>query len=174
MPILKRRWELQCDSGGPGKFRGGLSTVVEYEFLNDGIANVITEKTKPSLSPVGGLADGLPAPFNNLVTLFPGTNREMRLGKKSDIPVTSGDVFILRAAGGGGYGDPLERTPEQVADDVRNGYVSAEAAETVYGIKLDASTGNVSAEASRQLRSRIRAARRQAQASVPERDTISA
>jgi N-methylhydantoinase B len=150
MPLWRKRWDLITDSGGPGKFRGGLSAEAEYEILSDGHLNVVTEKTKASQ--VQGLFGGMPAPFSNRVTLFPGTDSEVHLGKKSDVHVEPGDVFIMRAAGGGGYGDPIERDPAKVAADVLNEYVSVENAEHIYGVKFESVAGDVDYEATEQLR----------------------
>ena len=122
MPILKRRHELETDSGGPGEFRGGLGAVVEYELQSDGISVAICEKSRASQ--VRGLAGGSGPPHLNEIVFFPGTDRELHLGKKADIPIAPGDVVRSRAAGGGGYGDPLRRDPERVASDVLDGYVS--------------------------------------------------
>jgi N-methylhydantoinase B len=135
MPILKRRHELRQDSGGPGQFRGGLSAVAEYELHGPGQAVSICEKSK--VSSVRGFAGGHDAPESNAVIMFPGTDRELRLGKRSDMTIVPGDVVISQPAGGGGYGDPLLRDPEAVAWDVRNDYVSRELAETVYGVAFD-------------------------------------
>ncbi|HEX2196733.1 MAG TPA: hydantoinase B/oxoprolinase family protein [Actinomycetota bacterium] len=150
VPILRRSWELICDSGGPGEFRGGLSAKSEWEFRSTGIVNAITEKTKASVT--RGLAGGHAAPFNNLLTVFPGTDRELRLGKKSDIKIAPGDVFTMRAGGGGGYGDPLRRPPEKVLEDVRNGYVSVGEAKRSYGVIVDDQTLELDEEATAEYR----------------------
>lgn len=134
MPILKRRHELRRDSGGAGEFRGGLGATAEYVLRGPGQAVSICEKSKASK--VRGIAGGHDAPDANSVVVFPGTEREMRLGKRSDMTITPGDVVISNPAGGGGYGDPLRRDPAAVAWDVRNDYVSREAARTLYGVVL--------------------------------------
>jgi N-methylhydantoinase B len=157
MPLWRKRWEIQMDSGGPGKFRGGLSAVAEYEILSDGHLDIVTEKT--TASRVHGLFGGMPAPFNNRVTVFPGTEKELNLGKMSNVTVAPGDVFIMRAAGGGGYGDPLDRDPERVAADVRHGYVSAGCAESIYGVRINPTRGDVDTERTIQLRQRTATAR---------------
>jgi N-methylhydantoinase B len=156
LPIVKRRFELQPDSGGPGRFRGGLSAVAEFEALSDGVAIVIAEKT--AASEVRGHESGMSPPFKNSVVLFPDTERELRLGKRSDVPIAPGDVVVITPAGGAGYGDPLEREPELVAADVRDEYVSGEQAERVYGVALDARTGEVDGERTAALRARLRQA----------------
>ena len=147
MGILKRRFELDQDSGGPGRWRGGLSTLAEYEFLADGLAVTISDRTTGQIQ---ALAGGLPPPRLNSVTFYAGTDHELHLGKKADLTVQAGDVFINRPAGGGGYGNPRERDPEAVARDVLNDYVSREAAERYYGVVIR-EDGTVDEEATARL-----------------------
>jgi N-methylhydantoinase B len=156
MPIMKRRHELRQDSCGAGQYRGGLGTIAEYELLGAGQAVAICEKTKASK--VRGIAGGHDAPEPNEVIMFPGTDRELRLGKRSEMTVTPGDVVICRPAGGGGYGDPLLRDPPAVAWDVRNGYVSRAVGETIYGVILG-DNGEVDATATARTRGQLAANR---------------
>ncbi len=149
MPILKRRFELDQDSGGPGRWRGGLSTIAEYEFLAEGLAVTISDRTTGRIQALEG---GMPPPRLNQVVFYVGTDRELRLGKKADLRVEAGDVFINRPAGGGGFGDPRERDPEAVAWDVLNDYVSREAAERYYGVAVR-EDGSVDRERTAELRS---------------------
>lgn len=150
MPILRHRHELQRDSGGPGKWRGGLGALCEHEMLNEGLAVSICDRTRAS--EIRGLAGGMGPPHKNAIILFPGTDREMRLGKKADIPVSAGDRVVSLPAGGGGYGDPMEREPRKVARDVRNDYVSRQMAEEAYGVALT-DDGKVDEERTADLRS---------------------
>jgi N-methylhydantoinase B len=68
--------------------------------------------------------------------------------------MVAGDRVVLRSAGGGGYGDPLEREPERVADDLRLGYISAEVARQIYGVVV-AEGGTVDAAQTARLRRQI-------------------
>ena len=79
-------------------------------------------------------------------------------GKVAGHPLEEGSIVMVRSAGGGGYGDPLDREAERVATDVREGYVSAKAARELYGLALDR-TGRVDAAATADLRKRLRAGR---------------
>jgi N-methylhydantoinase B len=151
MPILKHRHELEMDSGGAGEFRGGLGAEAEFEMLSAGVGVTIADKCKASI--VRGLAGGLSPSHQNEILLFPNTDRELRLGKKSDIPIHPGDVIVSRPAGGAGYGDPRSRNPEKVAWDVRNGYVSRAQAAEVYGVVLTAGFV-VDVEATERLRAK--------------------
>jgi N-methylhydantoinase B len=145
MPIVVRRFGLIPDSGGPGAFRGGLAVEKEFEFRGDGEAVSVADKAFHSQ--VRGLAGGMPAPELNQLIWFPGTDRELRLGKRSGIALRSGDVVISRSAGGGGWGDPLDRELGRVEADLLDGYVTAECAERFYGVVLD-QTGRVDRESS--------------------------
>jgi N-methylhydantoinase B len=131
-----RRFELIPDSGGPGKFRGGLGFVREYEVL-DNDARFSLRSTKHTVAPKGidGGADGKPG----LCTLNPGTeNARVIPSRYSDHILHPGEVFSLDTPGGGGLGNPLERDPQRVLHDVRNGYVTPEKARSVYGVAIDA------------------------------------
>lgn len=157
MPLVVRRFELIPDSGGPGQFRGGLAAEKEFEFLGDGDAVSVADKAFHS--PIRGLAGGSPAPDMNRLTWFPGTERELRLGKRSGIAVAAGDTVVSRSAGGGGWGDPLTRSVERVVEDVLDGYVSLEGAKRDYGVVLDPVTKRPELEQTLDLRSRLAAAR---------------
>ncbi|MCW3005572.1 MAG: hypothetical protein JWP17_198 [Solirubrobacterales bacterium] len=156
MPVLKTSFELVQDSGGPGEFRGGLAARQDWELLSDGLAVAIADKTHAST--VLGVAGGQSPPQRNAVIAFPGTERERRMGKVSDIHVVAGDVIRLAPAGGAGYGDPLNRDPAAVAHDVREEYVSRASARDDYGVVLT-DDGAVDAAATDALRTQRRAAR---------------
>jgi N-methylhydantoinase B len=88
---------------------------------------------------------------NGHVILRPGTDREEVTGMiyESMVP---GDVLINNSGGGGGWGNPFERDPQQVLEDVRNDYVSREAAQREYGVVIDPATMTVDAKATLALR----------------------
>jgi N-methylhydantoinase B len=129
-----RRFELIPDSGGPGRFRGGLGFVREYEVL-DNDARFSLRSTKHSVAPKGidGGADGRPG----RCILNPGSeNARIIPSRYSDHVLHPGEVFSLDTPGGGGLGNPLERDPQRVLNDVRNGYVSLAQARDVYGVAI--------------------------------------
>jgi N-methylhydantoinase B len=128
-PVLILSKRLLMDSGGPGRQRGGLG--VEYT-LKCVAEQAITLTIRPDLlrNPAPGLFGGLPG--------APGAvflNGE-RLERFIPITFNPGDICVLQVPGGGGYGPPRERNPELVRADVRNGYVSAMAARTIYGVEV--------------------------------------
>jgi N-methylhydantoinase B len=85
--------------------------------------------------------------------------RSKLLPSKLTLTLRRGDVFRHEIAGGGGWGDPLERDPEAVLRDVRNGLVSPQAAADEYGVVVDTAAQAVDEAATVQARRRIRAAR---------------
>ncbi len=135
-----RRFELIPDSGGAGAFRGGLGFVREYENLAD--ARFSIRSAKHVIAPEGAAGGG--AARTGDIRINPDTGSEKRLPTRyADYPVTTGDVIRLETPGGGGFGDPLERDPELVLRDVREGYITARGALQHYGVVLAASEGGL-------------------------------
>ena len=135
-----RRFELVSDSGGAGKFRGGLGFVREYETL-DQEARMALRSTKHTVAPKG-LEGGMPGRTGKC-TLDPGTDKAREIPSRySDHLLRPGDVVLLETPGGGGLGNPRERDPERVLNDVRNGYVSIEKARELYGVAIRAVNGD--------------------------------
>ena len=134
------RFELIPDSGGAGKFRGGLGFVREYLIL-DNDARFSLRSTKHSVAPKG-LEGGLEGKTGRCA-LNPNTEKEKVLPSRySDLTLHPGDVVRLETPGGGGLGDPLNRDPERVLSDVQNGYVSTDRARAFYGVVIERSDGN--------------------------------
>lgn len=140
-PVLKRSVALVVDSGGPGRWRGGLGTRVEWSFDADASLTLQSERTGELLG--SGLEGGLPGRGRNHVEIAPGTPDERVLGMSTDVVVKAGQNVVLHGAGGAGFGNPLERDVEAVERDVRRGYVSIEAAREDYGVVIDPATGIV-------------------------------
>lgn len=136
-PVLKRRCELVTDSGGPGRWRGGLGTSVEWVF--EVPAELTTQAQRIGDLPATGRGGGLDARGRNDVQLAVGTDRERSIGMATDVLVEVSERVIINGAGGGGYGDPFQRDPDDVLRDVLQGFVSSAAAESDYGVALDAS-----------------------------------
>ncbi|MFQ5657964.1 MAG: hydantoinase B/oxoprolinase family protein [Candidatus Methylomirabilales bacterium] len=135
------RFELIPDSGGGGKFRGGLGFVREYEIL-DHEARFSLRSTKHVVAP-RGLQGGLRGKTGQ-GTLNPGTKKERVLPSRcSDLGLQPGDVFCLETPGGGGLGNSMERDPGMVLSDVTNGYVSVEMARETYGVVIDEKDGEL-------------------------------
>jgi N-methylhydantoinase B len=148
--VSKRRIELVTDSGGYGRRRGGLGTHTVWQLHSDSLIQVQAQKTET----VGGLglAGGGPAGGSNEVVVEPGTAKEQSLGMAADTELSAGGEIAMNGAGGGGYGNPLEREIEAVESDVFDGYVSVEAAAEHYGVVILTESGRVDQEATRALR----------------------
>jgi N-methylhydantoinase B len=125
MPILVEHYELRPDSGGPGRFRGGLGVSRRVRALAPMNLNTQIERT---MCPPWGLAGGgAGAPNRVRIIRRDGTENAFSNGKVQD-RLDKGDAVLIDAGGGGGYGDPRERAPESIAADIRSGYISREAA----------------------------------------------
>jgi N-methylhydantoinase B len=136
MPVRIRTYAIRCDSGGPGRWRGGTGMVREMEVLVDG-ATLNTRMDNVDNPPWGvkGGEAGRPGRF----ILNPGTPEERELPRLAQgIPTKRGDVVRMESTGGGGWGDPFEREPWRVRQDVLGGFVSLEAAKRDYGVVLTA------------------------------------
>lgn len=130
------RYELRQDSGGAGRWRGGLGIRADYRVLGDEPAFCIleSEQSDPRFAPAG--LDGGHAGAPGSVRLK-RDGEEQELDSKSDFSPQPGDVVSLLAGGGGGVGDPRDRDPAAVEADVRSGRVSVEVAREVFGVEVD-------------------------------------
>ncbi|MFB9477336.1 hydantoinase B/oxoprolinase family protein [Nonomuraea salmonea] len=146
-PMFIESYGYRPDSGGPGRHRGGVGVGRTYRFTapSTGICLVYKTRTQP-----WSIGDGLPGESNHVI-LNPGTGREVRQGGSYN-RLDAGEVLVNNTGGGGGYGDPFEREPAQVAADVRNGFVSVQSAARDYGVVVDPVTFEVNQEATRRLR----------------------
>jgi N-methylhydantoinase B len=127
-PLRMWRKELAVDSGGPGRFRGGLGQVVEVELLGSQectLSFFVERRSHPARGVLGGL-DGSPA-----VVEWNGRHDGYRF--KGRNRMRPGDRLVLRYPGGGGYGDPRERPVQLVRADAHAGFVSAAVARESYG-----------------------------------------
>jgi N-methylhydantoinase B len=151
-PIMVERFELIPDSGGAGRHRGGLGIARTTRALTNVTVNTQSER---SACPPWGLDGGGEATGNKVA--FRVNN-----GWKDDFPnakvlvaqLKPGDAFRISSGGGGGYGAPFERPVEDVREDVRQGYVSVQAAAQRYGVVVDAETFAVDQAATDKLRAR--------------------
>lgn len=132
-PILVHQKELITDSGGPGRFRGGLGQRMVLELLAPARASLFVDRVK---HPPLGLSGGEPAGPSGV---------RLRAGRpipsKGRSQLEAGDVLVIDCAGGGGYGDPRERDRAAVVRDVEQGLVSAAAAAASYGVRVGREDG---------------------------------
>ncbi len=137
-PLHVERYALRRDSGGPGRYRGGLGLERTYRILDNGMFNGLSERSKCL---PWGLAKGSPGKSGSIALKRSGRSRLERFQKITGLKLARGDVLMFATGGGGGYGDPFTRPPECVAEDVQMGYVSIEEARSRYGVVIEARTG---------------------------------
>src|SRR5882757_2358420 len=132
-PVLVEGRGLRTGSGGAGKFRGGLGIDMRVRNLVEGKWNF--EHTRRQNCPPWGLWGGKPGEFGDYLLRLPGEN-DFRSMAGSHVPVPVDSEVIVRTGGGGGFGDALERDPQAVRNDVREGFISVASARDDYGVAL--------------------------------------
>jgi N-methylhydantoinase B len=149
-PIVVERFELIRDSAGPGRYRGGCGIRRDLRFLAD--QGKLTNLSERQKFPPYGLFGGRPGRLARTV-INPGPGEQMVHGKESR-EFAYGDVISFQQSGAGGYGDPLERDPARVLEDVLDEYVSLEAARSDYGVVIAGAGSDLSVDedATRRLR----------------------
>lgn len=158
-PLLVLRYEMVPDTGGAGRYRGGLGMRRDTKMLGDGFTHsgfAIGHKY-PGVGLAGGRRGRITAP--SMLVLNPGGKDETPLDPAAFHVLAEGDVLSVSTPGGGGYGDPYERDVAAVLQDVIEGKVTPEGAEADYGVAVDAA-GNVDEERTERLRGAARAAAR--------------
>ncbi len=145
-PVLMHRRELRQDSGGAGEFRGGLGQEMALEIITGLPAShscMYDRTTYPAEGLNGGQAGAI-----GEVMLSDGTHPH----PKSHYTLESGQHVVLRLPGGGGFNAPFLRDPQRVLEDVRQGYVSLERAESDYGVVINSETMTIDEEATQARR----------------------
>lgn len=135
-PTRTTEFQIKQDSAGPGKWRGGVGVQKTSVLLaaEDAVMSYICDRER---AVVWGVEGGLPSMPHGLTIRRAGEEVDTWLGSVfSDYPVFTGDQFARPTAGGGGFGDPLERDPLHVLEDVIDDYVSIERAKVDYGVVL--------------------------------------
>lgn len=152
-PIEVVQYGFVADSGGPGRWRGGLGLIREYRYLAErGTLQIRADRVRfAPYGLFGGEPGGKSANF-----LDPhGANQRLE-AKVKHRPIKRGDVIRHIMAGGGGFGWPFEREVARVVRDVRDGKVSVEAARQRYGVVLDPRTYAVDEKETTRLREEMR------------------
>jgi N-methylhydantoinase B len=129
--LLHERLELIQDSAGAGRHRGGVGVLREVIYTEPG--EVLSMKKKTKTKPWALAGGHEPEPSE--MVIWPDTDRAKRVGMYR-ASMAAGERFVNRTAGGGGHGDPLDRDPRAVVEDVIDGYVSAESARDTYGVDI--------------------------------------
>ncbi len=160
-PVQHECCDYEIDTGGPGQWRGCPGSRVVKRLLAPASVTTFMVGMKYPMSGVAGGSDGSP---NRLTTRWQTPHAALVECMANGVPHEAGEAFEYVYGGGGGWGDPLDRDPEQLLGDVLDEYVSLEAAERDYGVVL---TGSLEAfdlavdeAATVRLRERLRAERR--------------
>jgi N-methylhydantoinase B len=135
-PVLTSEHAITSDSGGPGKFRGGCGVRKGGQLTEIG-PTVMSYCCDRARSVTWGIDGGLPSVPHGVTLKRPGERPRYLGALFSGVPVHGGDTFWRPSAGGGGLGDPLERDPKLVLEDVIDGYVSVVGARSDYGVVIE-------------------------------------
>jgi N-methylhydantoinase B len=153
-PLVVERYALVPDSGGAGRHRGGLGV---ERVVRARVPMTFNTQVERAHCRPWGLEDGGEGTGNAVALRLNGQWKEDFPNAKVLVAaLKTGDAFRLRSGGGGGYGSPYERAADDVAQDVRQGYVSVEAAAEHYGVVVDPQTFVVDQIATERLRARTR------------------
>ena len=131
-PVTLRRYGFRPDSGGPGSSRGGCGLYREYHLETDASASLWFERSVTTAWGLFGGKDGS-GPGIKLITDEATEDWVLKINVH---PLPAGSVLRLETGGGGGFGNPLDRDPAKVREDVLDGYVTPEGAERDYGVVL--------------------------------------
>ena len=127
-PLFIRHTEIRPDSGGPGEFRGGLGLVRDVEVGVDGVRlSVLSDRNIVPPSGMNGARSGAP---NRYSVLRDGIEIDTGgfPGKITNLPLLKGDILRMESSGGGGFGNPSDRTDVALQSDLENGYISSDGA----------------------------------------------
>ncbi len=151
-PLMVERYGLVPDSEGPGRRRGGLGLTREVTTVGHR-ATISIGTERRNIRP-WGLMGGKEGGGSDAWVVEPDGEKRP-LPAKTTTQVEPGTRIVLRTAGGGGFGDPLEREPERVARDVLEGFIGEKRAREAYGVALD-EAGRPDGEATERLRKSMR------------------
>ena len=152
-PVRVERIRGRIDSGGAGKHRGGNGLEKVYAFLEPGDVSIHDDRVRSRPWGIGGghAAEG----SSKTLLRRDGTTQELP-PKFDGLRVEPGDRLLYITAGGGGWGDPLEREPQRVLSDVRRGFLSEHKAREAYGVVLARDGAEVDRDATDELRRKLR------------------
>ncbi|MFN3474926.1 MAG: hydantoinase B/oxoprolinase family protein [Blastomonas sp.] len=153
-PLVIERYETVPDSGGAGLHRGGNGILMTYRFLEPGVIAIHDDRW---FVPPWGVNGGKPGARARKILEKPDGSQTIVGNKVEDVRIEAGDVLHFITWGGGGWGDPLERAPELVAKEIRQGLVTAQGALN-YGVVANAD-GVLDEGATEALRTTMRAER---------------
>jgi N-methylhydantoinase B len=151
LPVRFEEYSIVPDSGGAGKFRGGMAQTRKVRLLEE--EAVLQLRSDKRLHPPFGLQGGKPGnPSSNILNTPDGESRLLPVPGMS--PMQRDQVIEHTFAGGGGWGDPLDRDLGLIQADLLDEKITVEAAAVDYKVVANPETLLIDAEATRQLRSR--------------------
>ncbi|ARM76944.1 hydantoinase B/oxoprolinase family protein [Acidianus manzaensis] len=152
MPILVERISLNTEDGsGHGKYRGGFGIIKNYIIRSK--EAYFTVSIGRSKFPPWGVNGGYNGPSNYAIIYEKGEEPKI-IRKAASIKLKAGDKVSLHSAGGGGWGDPLDRDPELVLNDVKNEYINYNIAQKIYGVVIE--NGKINYQKTLELRSKLK------------------
>lgn len=152
-PHIVEHVELDTDSAGAGRWRGGYGTRARFRFEGVGVrgSTLGDDSAAEGAAPARGLFGGHDGGLNTLRLSMPdGGVRDW--GSKEAVAIPRGTICDSIHGGGAGYGDPFERDPEMVVGEVREGLLSVERAREAYGVVVAADGGGYDREQTARLR----------------------
>ncbi len=134
-PIMYERFEVEPDSCGDGRFRGGYGSHRRWQMLGDAVNSIHGDRNEVTPPGVAGGTNGGP----NRLVLNMGADDERELGMfATNIQLKAGDAIDFVSNGGGGFGEPLDREPEAILTEVIDGFLTLGKARDVYGVVIEA------------------------------------
>jgi len=150
MPVLIEHYGLRADSAGAGTFRGGSGIDLCVKILTPDTVMTARNMERMEFHPWGRLGGGVGT--HGEAILNAGRASEHQLGRIDELLLQPGETVTFLSQGGGGYGDPFDRDPLLVLQDVRRGLVSTEKALELYGVVIE--SRNLNESETRQLRAK--------------------
>ena len=156
-PLRVENYNLVTDSGGPGRNRGGLGHYRHTRYLHG--EGYYTNRSETSKFPPKGVLGGMPgAPSKQRLVRADGTVEALP-SKITNVSIHAGDLIWMSEPGGGGYGDPLDREPERVLEDLLDEKIGADVCRDVYGVVVADGAVDRAATAARRAELRVAASR---------------
>ena len=154
-PIRFNQYELRKNSGGPGQFRGGMGVVREYTIPSSGTISFLGDH---AIVPATGLSQGHPGLTAKWELIRSGKSRLISPrfhSKATGFSLSRSDIIRISTQGGGGYGDPLLRSPNLVLQDYLEDKISLDHARAKYGVVLDGIPPTINLEETNALRTAL-------------------
>ncbi len=155
-PLLVNRYGLVPDTDGPGQFRGGLG-FRRKRFVVNHTPTMSLGSDRLKLKPWGLMGGGSGGSVASLI--ITPDREEIPLPSKTTREITSASRVILKTAGGGGYGNPFDRPPEKVLEDVKEHFIGIDRAKSDYGVVIDSQTMTVDLGATEALKRKHRSSK---------------